>query len=197
MISQCRKAPAAAKARGKTLGNPRLADACAAINASRMAGVEAHADAFLASHSRGPGCRGEVAWADRRSPEWTEHRHSTRWEMGGAAGGEYPMSQLGDLAAPTVRRRAGFQGDIASWKRSQKPRTLSRASFRFRTSRSPPSTASISNHFSARSTPILTTWRLSSRAMIFATPSGNDRTNTSAIFGAVGEKTTGVISSFG
>jgi DNA invertase Pin-like site-specific DNA recombinase len=38
---------AAAKARGQTLGNPRLADACAAINASRVAGAEAHADIVL------------------------------------------------------------------------------------------------------------------------------------------------------
>ena len=48
LISQRTKAAlAAAKARGQTLGNPRLADACAAINAGRIAGADAHADAVL------------------------------------------------------------------------------------------------------------------------------------------------------
>jgi len=48
LISQRTKAAlAAAKARGQSLGNPRLADACAAINANRMAGAEAHADTVL------------------------------------------------------------------------------------------------------------------------------------------------------
>jgi DNA invertase Pin-like site-specific DNA recombinase len=48
LISQRTKAAlAAAKARGQTLGNPRLADACAAINAGRVAGAEAHADTVL------------------------------------------------------------------------------------------------------------------------------------------------------
>jgi DNA invertase Pin-like site-specific DNA recombinase len=44
VISQRTKvALAAAKARGQVLGNPRLLEACAAVNASRVAGAEAHA----------------------------------------------------------------------------------------------------------------------------------------------------------
>jgi hypothetical protein len=42
---------AAAKARGQVLGNPRLSDACAAVNAGRVAGAEAHAAIEITARS--------------------------------------------------------------------------------------------------------------------------------------------------
>jgi Resolvase, N terminal domain len=48
VISQRTKvALAAAKARGQVHGSPRLSDACAAVNASPVAGAEAHADIVM------------------------------------------------------------------------------------------------------------------------------------------------------
>jgi DNA invertase Pin-like site-specific DNA recombinase len=48
VISQRTKVgPAAAKARGQVHGSPRLSDACAAVNASPVAGAEAHADIVM------------------------------------------------------------------------------------------------------------------------------------------------------
>jgi hypothetical protein len=78
---------------------------------------------------------------------------------------------------PTGWRRRKFDPKTSqAGGAAKKPRTLSRGSFRFRTLRSSPSD-SVNLKPPLGSTSSLTTWRLSSRATIFATPSGNDRTN--------------------
>ena len=68
VISQRTKvALAAAKARGQVLGNPRLSEACAAVNAGRVAKADAHADAVMPTirevQAAGAGSLREIAAA--------------------------------------------------------------------------------------------------------------------------------------